>query len=45
MISRRDLIFVFAGVIAQAGLVAAQEKQKPREQDLKTVALVIEGMT
>lgn len=45
VISRRDLIAAFAVVITQAGLVATQEKQKPREQDLKTVTLIIEGMT
>jgi hypothetical protein len=46
VLSRRDLIAAFAVVMTQAGLRATQEKQqKPREEDLKTVTLIIDGMT
>jgi hypothetical protein len=46
MLSRRDLISGFAVVLAQAGLLATQEKpRQPRDEDLKTLTLVIDGMT
>ncbi len=46
MLSRRDLIAGLAVVVAQAGLLATQDKQQPpREEALKTVTLIIDGMT
>ena len=46
MLSRRDLIAGLAVVVAQAGLLATQHKpQPPREEALKTVTLIIDGMT
>jgi hypothetical protein len=43
MISRRQLIAAFSVGLSQMSLSAAQ--QKPRQQGLKTVTLVIDGMT
>jgi hypothetical protein len=45
MLSRRDLIASFAVVLTQAHLLATQDKQPPREEELKTVTLIIDGMT
>ena len=43
MLSRRALIAGFAVAVAQLRPHAAQEK--PRDEDLKTVTLIIDGMT
>jgi hypothetical protein len=46
MLSRRDLFASFVVVLTQAHLLATQDKQQqPREEELKTVTLIIDGMT
>jgi hypothetical protein len=46
MLSRRALIAGLVFVVTQAGLLATQQKpQQPREEALKTVTLIIDGMT
>jgi hypothetical protein len=45
MLSRRTFIAGIAFGVAQPGRIAGQEKQKPREEELKTVTLTIDGMT
>jgi hypothetical protein len=47
MLTRRRLIAGFAFIVTGGRVLARQEqeKQKPREEDLKTVTLIIDGMT
>ena len=47
MLTRRRLIAGLAVIVTGGRVLAWQEKekQKPREEDLKTVTLIIDGMT
>jgi hypothetical protein len=44
MLTRRDLLVVFAATVAPAAIRGMQDKQ-PKDDQLTTVTLTIDGMT